>query len=777
MRGCPPLKTLSNNCSSCEAKIETTAAARANNEVHCTRVAAVLRLRIAVALAVVGVGGQQFAGSAAGVPTERLPPFFRIDVVDQTTGRGVPAVRLSLANTTGLTLASDSGGIIAFHEPGLYGRDVFFQVDGDGYVVADKKARQQNGLWLHVKRGGRVTIPLQRLLAAERLYRVNGLDPYRDSRLLGVAPDHAEPLRAKILGQDSAFVTFYNGKLFWIWGDTTGLGPRKTWNFEASGATSTPSSHGGMHPDVGVDLHYFVNDAGFTRPMVGARSGGAMTWLDGLITLRDDDHRERMFALYVQMRRMAKADPAAPDAKANHWLGGFWSNDDEAQAVALARRRELGEAAAQDYLARVSRVAEWETRVTRGIMEFDPATQYFERAAAFPAHEIDELQVGSHAIRVSAAGHDYVYFSGLAPTRRVAAAPSAIIENRQYESFTCLTEGTRLEDAADGVERDADGRLSWAWKRNTAPVGPREQLKLVAADAIESTERWFVMRDVKTGKELNPHHHSIQWNPYRNRYVGLFVAQLAQSSSSVAAHNSFLAQVWYGEADTVMGPWAYFEKVVDVGDYSYYNPLHNPYFNQAGGRIIYFEGTYTDFLRRSQAMRPRYNYNQVMHKLDLDDPRVAMPAAVYSASDQRRLTTRTRLPKDLDQTPAVRFFAPDRPRPGCIAVYEVGDGDVWHLSTSAPPVSDGAPARVAFYAAALEGDSENEALTGLFACRNEAGLVRYIVEGEATPEGFQRDESPLCRVWSRTSRVNPLEFAPLADGPTAGASSTDAIAP
>ncbi|MBI3860545.1 MAG: hypothetical protein HY290_01470, partial [Planctomycetia bacterium] len=45
------------------------------------------------------------------------------------------------------------------------------------------------------------------------------------------------------------------------------------------------------------------------------------------------------------------------------------------------------------------------------------------------------------------------------------------------------------------------------------------------------------------------------------------------------------------------------------------------------GRQIFFEGTYTHtFSGNPHETTPRYEYNQVMYRLDLDDPRLFSPS-------------------------------------------------------------------------------------------------------------------------------------------------------
>ena len=50
--------------------------------------------------------------------------YFRINVVDSKTGRGVPLVELKTVND--IRYYTDSAGTVAFHEPGLMNQTVFF---------------------------------------------------------------------------------------------------------------------------------------------------------------------------------------------------------------------------------------------------------------------------------------------------------------------------------------------------------------------------------------------------------------------------------------------------------------------------------------------------------------------------------------------------------------------------------------------------------------------------------------------------------------------------
>ena len=125
------------------------------------------------------------------------------------------------------------------------------------------------------------------------------------------------------------------------------------------------------------------------------------------------------------------------------------------------------------------------------------------------------------------------------------------------------------------------------------------------------------------------HGGSVYWNAYRGRWVMIAVESFGSTS--------FLGEVWYAEADTPLGPWVYARKVVTHDKYSFYNPKQHPMFDQEGGRIIFFEGTYTTTFSGNTDPTPRYDYNQVMYRLDLSDRRLALPVAVYEVPAGRGL--------------------------------------------------------------------------------------------------------------------------------------------
>jgi len=141
--------------------------------------------------------------------------YFKIQVLDSQTGRGVPLVELKTVNN--IRYYTDSNGIVAFHEPGLMGTEVFFFIQSHGYTHP-KDGFGFRGRRLTTVPGGSATIKIDRINIAERLYRVTGAGIYRDSLLTGQPVPIKEPvLNARVMGQDSVHTCIYRGRLFWLW--------------------------------------------------------------------------------------------------------------------------------------------------------------------------------------------------------------------------------------------------------------------------------------------------------------------------------------------------------------------------------------------------------------------------------------------------------------------------------------------------------------------------------------------------------------------------------
>jgi hypothetical protein len=99
----------------------------------------------------------------------------------------------------------------------------------------------------------------------------------------------------------------------------------------------------------------------------------------------------------------------------------------------------------------------------------------------------------------------------------------------------------------------------------------------------------------------------VAWNEHRRRFVLLMERT---------------GEVWYAEGPRPEGPFGQAVRIVEHDHYNFYNVVQHPFFDREGGRVIYFEGTYTDAFSGAKSKTPRYNYNQIMYRLRLDDARL-----------------------------------------------------------------------------------------------------------------------------------------------------------
>ena len=99
----------------------------------------------------------------------------------------------------------------------------------------------------------------------------------------------------------------------------------------------------------------------------------------------------------------------------------------------------------------------------------------------------------------------------------------------------------------------------------------------------------------------------VVWNNFRQRWVLLLEAT---------------GKVFYAEAQQPEGPYGEAIEIIRHDHYNFYNVVTHAFFNQDGGRTIFIEGTYTDAFSDAKEKTPRYNYNQLLYRLRLDDPRL-----------------------------------------------------------------------------------------------------------------------------------------------------------
>ena len=114
------------------------------------------------------------------------------------------------------------------------------------------------------------------------------------------------------------------------------------------------------------------------------------------------------------------------------------------------------------------------------------------------------------------------------------------------------------------------------------------------------------------GAAVKVHGGSVAWHPWRRKWVSIF--------TQAGGAGSFLGEVWYAEAPAPTGPWGPVVKVLGHDNYSFYNPRIHAMWSSADSPVLIFEGTFTrEFADRPPSV-PRHDYNQIMYRLDLDDP-------------------------------------------------------------------------------------------------------------------------------------------------------------
>ena len=155
------------------------------------------------------------------------------------------------------------------------------------------------------------------------------------------------------------------------------------------------------------------------------------------------------------------------------------------------------------------------------------------------------------------------------------------------------------------------------WKRGTPPLTSDVQERLIRGEKLDPADAPILLRDSETGRPVRPHTSTLEFNASKVVW-SLIVLETGGTSR--------LGEVWYAEAPAAVGPFVYARKVVTHDRYSFYNPRLHPYFT--GGSTLYFEGTYTATFSGNPDPTPRYDYNQIMYRLDTSDPRLNLPLPV-----------------------------------------------------------------------------------------------------------------------------------------------------
>ncbi|HVP07365.1 MAG TPA: hypothetical protein VMS71_05935 [Candidatus Acidoferrum sp.] len=341
----------------------------------------------------------------------------------------------------------------------------------------------------------------------------------------------------------------------------------------------------------------------------------------------------------------------------------------------------------------------------RGIAVFDDVANKFKKIVSVDAW-LDKVHSSGHPVRVRENGQEYIYIIDRYGFERVIADSQHITNAASYEHFTCLAPGTRFGGGTSTFDRATDGHLVYAWKPSTDALGPKQQSQLVASRIIAHPEGLWQTEDVESGQPVAAEPCSVFWNAYRKCWI-----MLAYEWSGT---------VWYFEGDTPVGPWVFGQRIVTHENYDFYNCGQHPLFDKDGGRVIYFEGTYTTGFSGNKNPTPLYDYNQMMYRLTLDDPRLSLPAPVYRVKDaQGRSRYLMRAAVDSlngwGSIEQLSFFAipSNRISEQVIPIYSQTDKDGDRLTTQAPA---GGADHPAFFALTAESLAAADPISGVWEC-------------------------------------------------------------
>ncbi|SET00899.1 Ricin-type beta-trefoil lectin domain-containing protein [Stigmatella erecta] len=598
-------------------------------------------------------------------------------VYDPTNNRGVPLV--TLTTPWGDAYVTDSQGIIAYCDPDHLGA-VDFTVTSHGYSVPTGKVR------VSVQWGQTVSVAVERLNIAERLYRVTGGGLYRDSILLGLKTPLRQPvLNAKVFGQDSVISTVYKGKIFWTWGDTDRVA-YPLGNFRTSAALSELPTSGGLNPNLGVNQTYYVDADGFSKGIVQEFAPTGMpTWVGALVSVPNTSGQETLFASYTK-------------AQSDSTSGG------------------------------------------RGLLRFNDTAQLFEPVITnYPLTDAANFPNGGQAFTFRGPQREHAHFGA---TLRIPATAESLLDRSTYEVFTA-----QKTDGSGQLEKASDGTLVYGWKKGGGVDKTREeQVAAAGLDKGQSLEGH--QRDAATGAGLWLVGDSITWNEYRGRFVKI-AQQLGGSTST-------LGELWYAEGDTPMGPWVNARKIITHNRYTFYNAYVHPYFSPDGGRTMFLEATHTNTYDDPAVITPRYNYNQLMYRLSVDDARLALPVPIYDLGTALPGTFVTKQGVAPGTAPlAAPFLAPDRQAPGTVPVGWTGAA----CGTGRRLVAGGTPAEVLFYALPPTTSPLPPKTLPLYEYTHTDGRRAYSLNANLGLAGFTRTAQPLAYVWENPLRVK----LPVAD--------------
>jgi hypothetical protein len=307
----------------------------------------------------------------------------------------------------------------------------------------------------------------------------------------------------------------------------------------------------------------------------------------------------------------------------------------------------------EKLVAKYARVNAYFGNYERGIALFNDDKEIFEKVEEVDPW-ITQTHTCQHPAPVEVGVKDYYYLFDDFSFSRVKSDLAEITNPRAYEYFSCLTKDNH-KNPSTKIDRNKNGEIQYMWKKDVLPFSYQDQEKLIASGDLKLEEGLIHTRDIITGKKVDIGRGSIAWNPFRHRWICIWGSQ----------------DIWFAEADTPVGPWVYARKVVAHKQF-FYNPVHHSFLDQEDGRFIFFEGTFTKFFS-NEAPIPRYDYNQLMYGLSLQNEDVILPVPIYLQDHEgtQVFSLRSDLINHSSNSFEIPFFALDRPvnDPSIVPIY------------------------------------------------------------------------------------------------------------
>ncbi len=705
--------------------------------------------------------------------------FFAIRVVDDTA---TPIVGATLTTTNQTVYTTDKNGAVAYYEPGLMDTDVWFHPACAGYSYpAD--ALGSVGTALHPIEGAGATIKMTRTGGAT----VPNVGDLQTRLLAGPVPGPAQcfAIRAidSVTTRGIPLVKLVPAAGDAQWSDSQGIvaycNPDfvgKTVTFAvtsdgyalASGAQVTLTTMAGgsqtiaMVREYPAERLYRVTGQGIYRDSVllGLKTPLANPDINGLVMGQDTPstfvYGATLYWLWQDTNRVAyplgnfdvsgatSALPGdgglSPDLGANSTYFVDSNGFSRGMVDTKADPMTASGAVAGIWLSQIVSVVDPQgqsqifgsyyanTKVPwNALAQLVPSASMFDYVADYP--DGATVPTGRSMLVKDASGTTYAYWSN--PVR-FPATVAGVTDLAGYEVFSALpaSGGTTLAT-------NADGTLAYAWTRGATPV---TAATLTAAHVNADQRLDGHVTDITSGAGVQVANDAAMWNDHRKRYSKIIQEEFG---------TSFLGESWYIEGDTPLGPWAYARKVVSHNDgYTFYNPDVIPYFSEAGGRVIFFDATYTAGFTMLKPT-PRYDYNEVMYRLDLDDPRLVLPVAVYAtnAGSEPDLVTKKGV-QTSDPALSPAFFAYERPAAGALPVAWSGPScGARRLTVGGQPATD-----PIFYAMPPKATQTGAPLVALYEYSGPNGAYVYSVNGALAMPGFQRGAA-IAAVWPSPIRV------------------------